>query len=171
MIAVVDGCSPPPTLRDHPPKSVHRHDLGQIALAFERCSWAYFDFSQLLIIWSGKPAGKKSVFLSNAAVGGWAFRRCRAGFHSSFHFSCFSLRCETYRKCFRRSPLAHRHALWTFLDDAPGVHFFAPCPSCWTWVCPSPRRIWLGLSRHLKHCPLSSLGDPKLAEPSSNHEH
>src|SRR5207244_9815969 len=47
----------------------HLHDLGKLLLAFVML-WAYFDFSQLLIIWSGNQPEEIS-FYRTRLYGGW----------------------------------------------------------------------------------------------------
>ena len=47
----------------------HLHDLGKLLLAFVML-WAYFDFSQLLIIWSGNQPEEISFYRSRL-YGGW----------------------------------------------------------------------------------------------------
>src|SRR5713101_5710696 len=47
----------------------HLHDLGKLLLAFVML-WAYFDFSQLLIVWSGNQPEEIS-FYRTRLYGGW----------------------------------------------------------------------------------------------------
>ena len=47
----------------------HLHDLGKLLLAFVML-WAYFDFSQLLIIWSGNQP-EEITFYRTRLYGGW----------------------------------------------------------------------------------------------------
>ncbi|HEY8714562.1 MAG TPA: hypothetical protein VIM00_04235, partial [Candidatus Acidoferrum sp.] len=47
----------------------HIHDLGKLLLAFTML-WAYFDFSQLLIIWSGNQP-EEITFYRSRLYGGW----------------------------------------------------------------------------------------------------
>jgi hypothetical protein len=47
----------------------HLHDLGKLLFAFNML-WAYFDFSQLLIIWSGNQPEEIS-FYRTRLYGGW----------------------------------------------------------------------------------------------------
>ena len=63
----------------------HLHDYGKLLLAFVMV-WAYFSFSQFLIIWSGNLAEETTFFL-NRIHGGWQVRRHRGGpvpFHAPF---------------------------------------------------------------------------------------
>src|SRR5258708_10781088 len=47
----------------------HLHDLGKLLLAFVML-WAYFGFSQLLIIWSGNLP-EEITFYRSRLYGGW----------------------------------------------------------------------------------------------------
>src|SRR4030088_2707190 len=47
----------------------HIHDLGKLLLAFVML-WAYFDFSQLLIIWAGNQP-EEITFYRARLYGGW----------------------------------------------------------------------------------------------------
>src|SRR3981189_2553749 len=50
-------------------QNLHLHPLGEWLLAFVML-WAYFDFSQLLIIWSGNQPEEISFYRSRL-YGGW----------------------------------------------------------------------------------------------------
>ena len=52
LIVVLRLAQPPPAARSRSSCPAHFHDLGNLMLAFVML-WAYFSFSQFLIIWSG----------------------------------------------------------------------------------------------------------------------
>ena len=53
-------------------KPRYLHDLGKLLLAFVML-WAYFSFSQLLIIWSGN-APEEISFYRSRLYGEWGYR-------------------------------------------------------------------------------------------------
>ena len=67
-------------------RAVHFHDLGKLMLAFVML-WAYFSFSQFLIIWAGNLPEEIPFYLERLR-GGWEYvslllvvrplRRCRS---------------------------------------------------------------------------------------------
>ena len=61
----------------------HFHDLGNLMLAFVML-WAYFSFSQYLIIWSGNLPEEIAWYLHRLQTG-WRVGRHRCW--SSFHFA------------------------------------------------------------------------------------
>jgi hypothetical protein len=68
MIAVVVLLSRTPPY-DHILQERHIHNLGKLLLAFVML-WAYFSFSQLLIIWSGNQP-EEITFFRSRLYGGW----------------------------------------------------------------------------------------------------
>jgi hypothetical protein len=60
------GARPP---MDHVVQPRHLHDYGKLLLAFVMV-WAYFSFSQFLIIWSGNLP-EEITFFKNRLEGGW----------------------------------------------------------------------------------------------------
>jgi len=151
----------------------HLHDLAKLLLAFVML-WAYFDFSQLLIIWSGNL--RRNQLLSHAAL--WRLGRsgrARAGF--SFLRSLFPASFagrETQRAgAPENCPVADFHApRGSFLDDAAGIHLARP--AILAGHCPplALGGLWLGLfAFNLRQYPLLPIGDPNLEETLEHHEH
>jgi hypothetical protein len=63
----------------------HFHDLGKLMLAFVMV-WAYFNFSQFLIIWSGNIPEETGFYLLRMQ-GGWGFMGVALiAFHFAFPF-------------------------------------------------------------------------------------
>jgi hypothetical protein len=84
----------------------HVHDLGKLLLAFVML-WAYFDFSQLLIIWSGNQP-EEITFYRTRLYGGWG---AVAVVVLLFHFALpFFLLLS--RELKRNSRLLQRVAMW-----------------------------------------------------------
>jgi hypothetical protein len=138
-------------------QSRHLHDLGKLLLAFVML-WAYFGFSQLLIIWSGNLP-EEIVLI----------------FH--FFVPFFSLLSRDLK---RNARLLSKVALWLifmrlvdlfwltrpeFTSNAiPGLMDFAAILAL--------AGIWFAVfARNLKTQPLLPLGDPQLEEAIEVHEH
>jgi hypothetical protein len=150
------------------------HDLGNLLLAFVML-WAYFAFSQLLIIWSGNQPEEIS-FYRTRLYGGWG---AVAVIVLVFHFFVpFFLLLSSDIK--RNTKLLPKLAIWMifirvvdlfwmtrpeFTSRAwPGLlDFAAPVALLGLWL--------FYFSWQLKKMPLLPLGEPKLAEVVSNHEH
>jgi hypothetical protein len=152
----------------------HIHDLGKLLLAFVML-FAYFDFSQLLIIWAGNQPEEISFYRSRL-YGGWG---AVAVIVLVFHFFVpFFLLLSRDLK--RNTSLLPKVALWMifmrFVDlfwmtrpeftasAFPGwLDFAAPLALGGLWL--------FFFSWQLQKMPLLPLGDPKLAEAIANHEH
>lgn len=152
----------------------HLHDLGKLLLAFVML-FAYFDFSQLLIIWAGNQPEEIS-FYRTRLYGGWG---AVAVIVLVFHFFVpFFLLLSRDLK--RNTSLLPKVALWMifmrcvdlfwmtrpeFTANAfPGwLDFAAPLALGGLWL--------FFFSWQLQKMPLLPLGDPKLAEAIANHEH
>jgi hypothetical protein len=149
------------------------HDLGKLLFAF-LLLWAYFDFSQLLIIWSGNLPEEISFYLARL-TGGWgALAVAILVFH--FFVPFFLLLSRGLK---RDSQLIPKLAAWMIFmrlvdlfwftrPDLPGPHF--------VWldlVLPvALTGIWLGFfAWNLQREPILPLGEPKLAEVLAQHEH
>ncbi len=154
-------------------QSRHLHDLGKLLLAFVML-WAYFGFSQLLIIWSGNLPEEIS-FYRTRLYGGWGVV---AVLVLIFHFFVpfFFLLPRDVK---RSAKLLPKIAMWLifmrlvdlfwltrpeFTSSAvPGLMDFAAILAL--------AGIWFAVfARNLKTQPLLPLGDPKLEEAIEVHE-
>jgi hypothetical protein len=151
----------------------HLHDLGKLLLAFVML-WAYFSFSQLLIIWSGNQPEEISFYRSRL-YGGWG---AVAVLVLIFHFFVpFFLLLSRDLK--RNPKLLPRVAIWLIVMRFVDLFWMtrpeftsSALPSVWDfaavlalvglWVCVF---AW-----QLKQRPLLPLGDPKLEEAIEQHE-
>jgi hypothetical protein len=152
----------------------HLHDLGKLLLAFVML-WAYFDFSQLLIIWSGNQPEEIS-FYRTRLYGGWGVV---AVLVLVFHFFVpfFLLLSQDVK---RNAKVLPKIALWLIFMRLVDL-FWMTRPEFTSHATPTWLDIvlpialgglWLGLfAFHLKQHPLLPLGDPKLEEAIEHHEH
>lgn len=152
----------------------HLHDLGKLLLAFVML-WAYFDFSQLLIIWSGNQPEEIS-FYRTRLYGGWGVV---AVIVLVFHFFVpfFLLLSQDVK---RNAKVLPKIALWLIFMRLVDL-FWMTRPEFTSHAAPTWLDIvlpialgglWLGFfAFHLKRHPLLPLGDPKLAEALEHHEH
>lgn len=152
----------------------HLHDLGKLLLAFVML-WAYFDFSQLLIIWSGNLP-EEITFYRTRLYGSWGVV---AVIVLIFHFFVpfFLLLPQSVK---RSNKLLPRIALWLIFMRLVDLYWMTrpeftsrAVPSWLDLVLPiALGGLWLGLfAFNLKQFPLLPLGDPKLAEAIEHHEH
>lgn len=152
----------------------HLHDLGKLLLAFVML-WAYFAFSQLLIIWSGNLPEEIS-FYRTRLYGQWGLV---AVIVVVFHFFVpfFLLLSQDLK---RNAKILPRIAAWLIFMRLVDLfwmtrpEFSASAVPTWLdLVLPvALGGLWLGFfAFNLKQCPLLPLGDPDLAEAIRNHEH
>jgi hypothetical protein len=152
----------------------HLHDLGKLLLAFVML-WAYFDFSQLLIIWSGNQP-EEITFYRTRLYGSWGIV---AVIVVVFHFFVpfFLLLSQDVK---RNAKLLPKVALWLIFMRLVDLFWMTrpeftanALPSWLDIVLPlALGGLWLGFfAFNLKQCPLLPLGDPKLAEAIEHHEH
>ena len=152
----------------------HLHDLGKLLLAFVML-WAYFDFSQLLIIWSGNLPEEIS-FYRTRLYGEWGIV---AVIVVVFHFFVpfFLLLSQDLK---RNAKVLPKIALWLILMRLIDLFWMtrpeftsSAVPSWLDLVLPiALGGLWLGFfAFNLRQCPLLPLGDPDLAEAIKNHEH
>src|SRR6267154_806474 len=152
----------------------HLHDLGKLLLAFVML-WAYFDFSQLLIIWSGNQP-EEITFYRSRLYGGWGVV---AVIVLVFHFFVpfFLLLSQDVK---RNAKVLPKIALWLIFMRLVDLYWMTrpefTARAMPTWldiVLPiALGGLWLGFfAFNLKQCPLLPLGDPKLAEAIEHHEH
>jgi hypothetical protein len=152
----------------------HLHDLGKLLLAFVML-WAYFDFSQLLIIWSGNQP-EEITFYRTRLYGGWGVV---AVIVLVFHFFVpfFLLLSQDVK---RNAKVLPKIAVWLIFMRLVDL-FWMTRPEFTSRAMPTWLDIvlplalgglWLGFfAFNLKQCPLLPLGDPDLAEAIEHHEH
>jgi hypothetical protein len=154
----------------------HLHDVGKLLFAFILL-WAYFDFSQLLIIWSGNQPEEITFYMSRLH-GPWGFVAVAV---LVFHFFVpFFILLSSDVK--RSAKLLPKVAIWMIFMRCVDLFWmtrpeFSPKGTIsFSWldlVLPIALiGIWLAyFAFNLKQQPLLPLGDPKLAEAIGNHEH
>jgi hypothetical protein len=154
-------------------QSRHLHDLGKLLLAFVML-WAYFGFSQLLIIWSGNLPEEIS-FYRTRLYGGWGVV---AVLVLIFHFFApfFFLLPRDVK---RSAKLLPKIAMWLIFMRLVDL-FWLTRPEFTTNAVPglmdlgvilALAGIWFAVfARNLKSQPLLPLGDPKLEEAIEVHE-
>lgn len=152
----------------------HLHDLGKLLFMFNML-WAYFAFSQLLIIWSGNQPEEISFYRSRL-YGGWGLV---AVLLLVLHF-CIPFLALLSRDVKRSQTVLTRIAIWMiamrFLDlfwmTRPEFTSHA-LPTLWDIATIlALGGIWLWFfAVQLKQQPLLPLGEPKLAEAIAYHEH
>jgi len=152
----------------------HLHDLGKLLFAFNML-WAYFSFSQLLIIWSGNQP-EEITFYKSRLNGSWGVV---AAMVLVLHFFVpfFALLSRDVK---RNQSVLPKIAMWLiamrFLDifwlTRPEFTYRA-LPTLWDIAAIlALGGIWLWFfAVQLKQQPLLPLGEPKLAEAIANHEH
>ncbi|HXM93820.1 MAG TPA: hypothetical protein VOA64_06130 [Candidatus Dormibacteraeota bacterium] len=152
----------------------HIHDLGKFLLAFVML-WAYFNFSQLLIIWSGNQP-EEITFYRSRLYGQWGVV---AVIVLVFHFFVpfFLLLSRDLKRNPRVLP---RIAIWLMFMRLVDL-FWMTRPEFTARALPSWLDIvvpvalvglWLGyFAFNLKKLPLLPLGEPKLAEAIAPLEH
>jgi hypothetical protein len=155
-------------------QSRHLHDLGKLLLAFVML-WAYFGFSQLLIIWSGNLPEEISFYRSRL-YGGWGVV---AVFVLIFHFFVpfFSLLSRDLKRSAQMLP---KIAVWLIFMRLVDL-FWLTRPEFTSKAVPglmdvaailALAGIWFAVfARNLKTQPLLPLGDPKLEEAIEVHEY
>jgi hypothetical protein len=152
----------------------HLRDLGGLLFAFIML-WAYFSFSQLLIIWSGNLPEEISFYRSRL-YGSWGGVAIVV---LIFHFFVpFFLLLSSDLK--RNSRLLPKVAMWMIFMRLVDIYWLTQ-PEFNRTAWPHPLNfvlpiallgLWLGFfAWNLKQEPLLPLGDPKLAGAIANHEH
>jgi hypothetical protein len=152
----------------------HLHDLGKLLLAFVML-WAYFDFSQLLIIWSGNQPEEIS-FYRTRLYGGWGVV---AVIVVVFHFFIpfFLLLSQDVK---RNAKVLPKIAMWLIFMRLVDLFWMTrpeftsrAAPTWLDLVLPiALGGLWLGFfAFNLKQQPLLPIGDPKLEEAIEHHEH
>src|ERR1700730_18135102 len=152
----------------------HIHDLGKLLLAFVML-FAYFDFSQLLIIWSGNQP-EEITFYRSRLYGEWGVV---AFIVLVFHFFVpfFLLLSRDLKRNYRLLP---KVAIWMIFIRLVDLFWMTrpeftgrAIPSWIDFVVPIALiGLWLAFfAFNLQKLPLLPLGDPKLAEAIAHHEH
>jgi hypothetical protein len=152
----------------------HLHDLGKLLLAFVML-WAYFGFSQLLIIWSGNLPEEIS-FYRTRLYGAWGVVAVMV---LIFHFFVpfFSLLSRDLK---RSAKLLPKIAIWLIFMRLVDL-FWMTRPEFTPSAVPglmdiaaivALAGIWFAVfARNLKSQPLLPLGDPRLEEAIEVHEY
>jgi hypothetical protein len=152
----------------------HLHDLGKLLFAFNML-WAYFDFSQLLIIWSGNQPEEISFYRTRLS-GNWGVV---AVIVLVFHFAVpFLLLLSEDVK--RNPRVISTIAIWMIFMRLVDLYWMTR-PEFTGQARPTPLDIvvpialtglWVGFfAMNLKQRPLLPLGEPKLAEAIAQDEH
>jgi len=156
-------------------KKRHLHDLAKLLFAFNML-WAYFGFSQLLIIWSGNQP-EEITFFHSRLYGTWGIV---AVIVLVFHFFVpfFVLLSQDVKRSTQWMP---KIALWMIFMRLVDLFWltrpeFSKGGVQFTWldlVVPVALiGLWLGFfAWNLQRRPILPLGDPKLAEVIAPDEH
>jgi hypothetical protein len=155
-------------------KPRYLHDLGKLLLAFVML-WAYFSFSQLLIIWSGNSPEEISFYRSRL-YGEWGYVSVII---LIFHFFVpFFLLLSRDLK--RNPSVLPKVALWLIFMRFVDIYWltrpeFTPSaiPSLWDLAAALGLvGLWFFVfAWQLQKMPLLPLGEPKLEEVLDPHEH
>jgi len=152
----------------------HLHDLGKLLFAFNML-WAYFSFSQLLIIWAGNQP-EEITFYKSRLTGGWGFVAvCVLVLH--FFIPFFALLSRDLK---RNQAVLPKIAMWLIAMRCLDLYWLTR-PEFTSQALPTLLDLaalaglggmWLWFfAFQLKQRPLLPLGEPKLAEAIANHEH
>jgi len=173
MIIVVIMCSHAEPF-SHFVQKRHLHDLGKLLFAFNML-WAYFGFSQLLIIWAGNQPEEISFYRSRL-YGGWGVVAVMV-LVLHFFIPFFALLSRDLK---RNQALLPKIALWLIAMRCLDLFWLTrpeftshALPTFWDLAAIlALGGIWLWFfAKQLKQQPLLPLGEPKLAEAIANHEH
>ncbi len=152
----------------------HIHDLGKLLLAFVML-WAYFDFSQLIIIWSGNQPEEISFYRTRLYSEWGVVAIVVVIFH--FFVPFFLLLSRDLK---RNTKLLPKVAVWLIFMRLVDLFWMTRpefTPNAWPNLWDLAAVLALGglwffvFAGQLKRLPLLPLGDPKLAEAIEHHEH
>jgi len=155
-------------------KKRHLHDLGKWLFAFNML-WAYFAFSQLLIIWSGNQP-EEITFYRSRLNGQWGVVAVIVLLFS-FAIPFLLLLSKDVKKT---AGAVSKVAVWMIFMRLVDLYwmtkpeFTARALPTWLDVVVPVALIglWLGVfAWNLKQRPLLPLGDPNLSEVLAQHEH
>jgi hypothetical protein len=173
MIIVVIMCSRTEPF-EHYINKRHMHDLGKLLFAFNML-WAYFSFSQLLIIWSGNLP-EEITFYKSRLNGSWGVVAVMV-LVLHFFIPFFALLSRDLK---RSKSLLPKIAMWMIAMRCLDLYWLTrpefTSSALPTWcdigVILALGGIWLWFfAFQLKQRPLMPLGEPKLAEAIATHEH
>jgi hypothetical protein len=152
----------------------HIHDLGKLLLAFVML-WAYFQFSQLLIIWSGNQPEEITFYYSRLHSQWGVVAVIVLIFHFFVPFGLLLSRD------LKRSPTLLRGvAIWLILMRLVDLFWYTrpeftktALPTIWDFAAAlAAGGLWFFFfTGNLKQLPVLPVGDPKLAEAIAHHEH
>jgi hypothetical protein len=152
----------------------HLHDLGKLLFAFNML-WAYFGFSQLLIIWAGNQP-EEITFYKSRLFGGWGVVAVMV-LVLHFFIPFFALLSRDVK---RNQAVLPKIAMWLIAMRCLDI-FWLTRPEFTSRALPTLvdfaavlalGGIWLWFfAVQLKQRPLLPLGEPKLAEAIAQHEH
>ena len=152
----------------------HIHDLGKLLLAFVML-WAYFQFSQLLIIWSGNQPQEISFYYSRLHSQWGVVAVIVLIFH--FFVPFFLLLSRDLK---RNPTLLRGVALWLIFMRLIDLFWYTrpeftrtALPTIWDLAAAlAAGGLWFFFfAGNLKQLPLLPVGDPKLAEAIATNEH
>ena len=155
-------------------KKRHLHDLAKLLFAFNML-WAYFAFSQLLIIWSGNQP-EEITFYRSRLNGQWGVV---AVIVLLFSFAVPFLLLLS-RDVKRTAGVVSKIAVWMIFMRLVDLYWMTrpeftsrAVPTWLDIVVPIALiGLWLGFfAMNLKQRPLLPLGDPNLSEALAQHEH
>ena len=152
----------------------HIHDLGKLLLAFVML-WAYFQFSQLLIIWSGNQPEEITFYYSRLHSQWGVVAVIVLIFH--FFVPFFLLLSRDLKRNPRLLPAV---AIWLIFMRLVDLFWYTrpqftttALPNVWDLAAAlALGGLWFFFfAGQLKQLPVLPVGDPKLAEAIANHEH
>ena len=152
----------------------HLHDLAKLLFAFNML-WAYFEFSQLLIIWSGNLPEEISFYRSRLS-GQWGVV---AVLDLLFNFAIPFLLLLS-RDVKRTASVISKIAVWMVFMRLVDLYWMtkpeftvSAVPTWLDVVVPVALiGLWLGIfAMNLKQRPLLPVGDPRLSEVLAPNEH
>jgi hypothetical protein len=152
----------------------HIQDLGKLLLAFVML-WAYFQFSQLLIIWSGNQPEEITFYYSRLHSQWGVVAVIVVIFH--FFVPFFLLLSRDLK---RNPALLRGVAIWLILMRLVDLFWYTrpeftstALPTIWDLAAAlALGGLWFFFfTGQLKQLPVLPVGDPKLAEAIAIHEH
>jgi hypothetical protein len=155
-------------------KKRHLHDLAKLLFAFNML-WAYFSFSQLLIIWSGNQPEEISFYRSRLN-GQWGVVAVMVLLFS-FGIPFLLLLSRDVK---RTASVISKIAVWMIFMRLVDLYWMTrpeftsrAVPTWLDIVVPVALiGLWLGFfAMNLKQRPLLPVGDPNLSEVLAQHEH
>jgi hypothetical protein len=155
-------------------KPRHLHDLGKLLFAFVML-WAYFSFSQLLIIWSGNQPEEITFFMKRLHGNFGVIGVIILILH--FFVPFFLLLSRDLK---RDASMLPKVALWLMLMRLVDLFWYTrpeftttAWPTVWDFAAPLALvGLWVYFfAGQLKRMPLLPLGEPKLPEVTAQYEH